>query len=149
MAVAGEEEGGEAELVGAKDAGVGVVEALDDLWAGMAEGVVEADGDDGVLRCDEGEELGGGGGSAAVVADLEQRVGAELGGVGMIRDAATICCSLGASASPSSRAEEWPKVRRITSESLLMGGPGLVKSGVGASTVKSIESQAMRSPARR
>ena len=42
--------GGEAELVGAEDAGVGVVEALDDLRAGMAEGVVEADGDDGVLR---------------------------------------------------------------------------------------------------
>ena len=41
--------GGEAELVGA-DRGVGVVEALDDLRAGMAEGVVEADGDDGVLR---------------------------------------------------------------------------------------------------
>ena len=81
MAVAGEEEGGEAELVCAEDAGVGVVEALDDLWAGMAEGVVEANGDDGVLRGDEGEELGGGGGSAAVVADLEQRVGAELGGI--------------------------------------------------------------------
>ena len=184
MAVAGEEEGGEAELVCAKDAGVGVVEALDDLWAGMAEGVVEADGDDGVLRCDEGEELGGGGGSAAVVATLSSvsgpswaesemreadpslapqraktaRRGPRLRygmtpkgryGIDKARDAATICCSLGASASPSSRAEEWPKVRRITSESLLMGGPGLVKSGVGASTVKSIESQAMRSPARR
>jgi len=81
LAVAGEEEGGDAELVCAEDEGLGVVEALNDLWTGMAEGVVEADGDDGVLRGDEGEELGGGGGSAAVVADLEQSVGTELGGV--------------------------------------------------------------------
>jgi hypothetical protein len=74
LAVAGEEEGGEAELVGAEDEGVGVVETLDDLRAGMAEGVVEADGDDGVLRGDEGEEVGRGGGAATVVADLEQSV---------------------------------------------------------------------------
>ena len=78
LAVAGEEEGGEAELVGAEDAGVGVVEALDDLWAGMAEGVVQADGDYRILRSDEGEEVGRGGGSAAVVADFKQRVWAEL-----------------------------------------------------------------------
>jgi hypothetical protein len=80
LAVAGEEEGSEAELVGAEDAGVGVVEALDDLRAGMAEGVVQADRDDGVLRGNEGEEVWRGGGAAAVVTDLEQRVGTELGG---------------------------------------------------------------------
>jgi hypothetical protein len=80
LAVAGEEEGGEAELVCAEDAGVGVVEALDDLRAGMAEGVIAADRDDGVLRGNEGEEVWRGGGAAAVMADLEQRVGTELGG---------------------------------------------------------------------
>jgi hypothetical protein len=79
LAVAGEEEGGEAELVGAEEAGVGVGEALDDLRAGMAKGVVAADGDDGIPRGNEGEELRGGGGAAAVMADFEQGVWAELG----------------------------------------------------------------------
>ena len=74
LAVAGEQEGREAEVIGAEDAGVGVGQSLDDLWAGMAKGVVAANGDDGVLRCDEREELRRGGGSAAVVADLEQSV---------------------------------------------------------------------------
>ena len=81
MAITGEEEGGEAEPVCAEDAGMGVGEALDDLRAGMTEGVAAADGDDGVLGGDEGEEVGGGGGAAAVVGDLEQGVWAELGGI--------------------------------------------------------------------
>ena len=70
LAVAGEEEGSEAELVGAEDAGVGVGQSLDDLCAGMAKGVVAANGDDGILRGDEREELRRGGRSAAMVADL-------------------------------------------------------------------------------
>ena len=80
MAIPSEQEGREAELIGAEDAGVGVGEALDDLWAGMAEGVVAANGDDGILRSDESEELRRGGGPAAVVADFEHGVRAELGG---------------------------------------------------------------------
>src|ERR1039458_9419957 len=63
--------------------------------------------------------------------------------------AATMACSLGASASPSSRAEAWPKVMRRTRESLLTGGPGLTYAGVGARTEMAMPSQDGRSPARR
>src|ERR1039458_4561649 len=79
-AVAGEEEGGEAEAVGAVEAGVGGGEAGDDFGAGMAEGVPGTDGDDGGLRCHQRQKIRGGGSAAAVVANFEQGVGAERSG---------------------------------------------------------------------
>jgi len=66
-----EEEGGGAEAVGAIGEDVGGAEAVDDDWAGMAEGVVLTVRDDGVDGRDGCEELWRGGGVAAVVADFE------------------------------------------------------------------------------
>ena len=70
-AVGGEEEGDETGAVGAPGLRVGGFEAGEDVGAGVAEGVVAANADDGLLWCDGVEELGVGGGLAAVVADLE------------------------------------------------------------------------------
>ena len=93
-AVAREQEGGQAETVGAEEAGVGRGEALDDLRAGMAEGVLRADGDDRILRGGERQELWSGGSPAAVVADFEQGVGAERrGGIGRIRSRSLRCAA--------------------------------------------------------
>ncbi len=57
-AIRGEQKGGEAELVGAEEAGVGFAEALDHLGAGMAESVVTAYADDRFLGLCGGQELG-------------------------------------------------------------------------------------------
>jgi len=65
--------------VGAEDADVGVLQAGEELGAGMAVGIIFAGGDDGDLRVDGGEEVVGGGIFAAVVADFED-VGVEGGG---------------------------------------------------------------------
>ena len=75
--VGGEQEGLCAGAVGAEGVRVGGFEAGEDLRAGVAEGVVAADADDGGLRGNGGEEGRVGGGAAAVVADLEQRNGGE------------------------------------------------------------------------
>jgi len=59
---------------------VGGGDAGEDLGAGVPEGVVAAYGDDGFVRGEGGEEVGIGGGSAAVVADLEEGDGVEAVG---------------------------------------------------------------------
>ena len=51
---------------------MGGFEAAEDLGAGVTEGVVAANADDGVMGADGGQEGGVGGGAAAVVADFEQ-----------------------------------------------------------------------------
>src|SRR5580765_2615556 len=79
-AVGVEQEGGEAELVGAVETCAARGDTVDDLAAWMAEGFAAADGDDGVLRRESGEEGRGSGGAAAVVTDLEQRDGREAVG---------------------------------------------------------------------
>ena len=55
-------------------------EAGEDFWAGVAEVVAEAVGDDGVGGGDGGEEVGSGGGEGAVVADFEEGDGGEGAG---------------------------------------------------------------------
>ena len=52
---------------------MGGFEAAEDLGTGVTEGVVAAYADDGVVGVDGGEEVGRGGGAAAVVADFKER----------------------------------------------------------------------------
>jgi hypothetical protein len=75
-------------------------ERLQDLLARMTVAVVESAGDDGPLRRDAGQKLGPRGSDAAVMADFEQRA-REPG-------SASMACSMGASASPSSMTEVAP-----------------------------------------
>ncbi len=70
FSVGSEEQGGQPKLIGAEEAGVGGGEALHDFGARMAEGVLAADRDDGIVRSGEGEEFGRARGAAAVMADL-------------------------------------------------------------------------------
>src|SRR5258706_422122 len=69
-AVGGEEKGGGAGAVGAEGFYAGLLEALEDFVAGVAEGVAAAGADDGLARGGGGEEFRVGGRTAAVVADL-------------------------------------------------------------------------------